>query len=127
MSANITLTVQESSVPEPIPVGVYKAKLTEIEKGEGEYGTFLKLKFEITDGEHKGTERSTIAKLTLRKGKKNSKLFDIVTALLGTQPETEQEISFNDLVGKACQILVKNRPGDAEGWQIISEVMPASK
>lgn len=127
MSANITLTVQESSVPEPIPVGVYKAKLTEIEKGEGEYGTFLKLKFEITDGEHKGTERSTIAKLTLRKGKKNSKLFDIVIALLGTQPETEQEISFNDLVDKPCQILVKNKLGDTEGWQIISEVMPASK
>jgi len=127
MSANITLTVQESSIPEPIPVGVYKAKLTEIDKGEGEYGTFLKLKFEITDGDHKGTERSTIAKITLRKGKKNSKLFDIVTALIGVQPETEQEISFNDLVGKACQILVKNKPGDTEGWQIISEVMPASK
>jgi hypothetical protein len=128
MANNITLTVKEAAMPEPIPVGVYPAKLTDIEKGEGEFGMYLKLKFTITDGEHKDTERSTIAKLTLTKGsKRNSKLYDIVTALSGKAPETEKEVSFNSLLNKECQILVKDKPGDKEGWQIISEVMPANK
>ena len=123
MSANLTLTVKEAAVPEPIPVGVYPAKLIDVEQGEGEFGEYLKLKFVITGGEKKGVERTTIASLMLVKGKKTSKLYDIVTALLGKQPETDQTINFKELLDKECQILVKNKPGDTEGGQIILEVM----
>jgi len=126
-SKNMTLTVKTTSAPEPIPTGVYQAKLSDLEKSEGDFGPYLKLTFHITDGDYKDTERTTIASMKLSTGAKNTKLYDIVAALMGKSPETSTEIDLGALVGKPCQILVKDKPGDKDGWQMISEVMPASK
>jgi hypothetical protein len=126
MSSTLTLTVKEARTPEPIPVGVYPARLAAVEEGQNGYGSFLKLTFAITAGEYRDVERSTIAKVNLIRGTKNSKLYNIIAALLGREPPVDQNIHLNDLVGAACQILIKNKPGSAEGWQIIAEVMPAA-
>lgn len=123
----MTLTVKTTSAPEPIPTGVYQARLSELEKSEGDFGPYLKLTFLITEGKYKDTERTTIASMKLSTGAKNTKLYDIVTALMGESPETSTEVDLSLLADKPCQILVKDKPGDKDGWQIISEVMPASK
>jgi hypothetical protein len=122
---NLKLVVKETAAPELIPVGVYQAYFSDFEQAEGEYGAYLKLNFVITEGEHRDTLRSTIAKMKLSKGKKSSKLYQILTAINNGELSSNSEINMSDYLGKACKILVKNKPGDEEGWQIISEVMPA--
>ena len=122
-------TVKEPQAPEPIPVGVYQAKLVSFEeKSGGQFGDYVRLEFEITEGEQKGTKRSYLASAKLTKGKNSkttSKLFRAVSALMGKDPEPDDEVSLQELVDKKCQILVEDRSGNKEGWQDITQVMPA--
>ena len=120
--------VKEPEVPEPIPVGMYPAKFVSWEAKSGEYGDYIRLEFEITDGEYAETKRSLIASSKLTRGKTQettSKLLRSLTGLLGREPETDEEVSLDDLLEKECQILIEDRPGDEEGWQDITKVMPA--
>lgn len=122
-------TVKESESPEPIPVGIYSAKFADWEeKDDGQYGPYVRLEFEITSGEQKGTKRSLVASTKLKKGKDQkttSKLFKIVSSLLGKEPSTEEKVSLKELVGTKCQIMIEDREGDEEGWQDITKVLPA--
>lgn len=124
-------TVKEPTAPEPIEVGVYQAKFVGWEeKTDGVHGPYVRLEFEITEGDHAGTKRNLIASSKLTKGKTQettSKLFRTITGLLGREPKPNEKVSLNDLLETECQILVENRPGDVEGWQDISKVMPAKK
>lgn len=124
-------TVKETEVPEPIPVGMYNAKLKSWEQEDGgQYGPYVRLIFEITDGEHAGTERNLIASAKVSKGKTKkttSKLFRTITGISGSDPKPEETVSLDDLVDKECQILVEDRPDDEEGWQDITKVMPIKK
>lgn len=124
-------TVKEAEVPEPIPVGVYPAKLISWEeKDDGSYGPYTRLEFEITEGDYAGTTRTLIASSKLTKGKNQkttSKLFQVITGLLGHEPKKDEKVTLNDLLETECQILVEDRPGDEEGWQDITKVMPAKK
>ncbi|MFC1790332.1 hypothetical protein ACFLZP_02510 [Patescibacteria group bacterium] len=126
-----TYTVKESQAPDPIPAGVYNAQLKGWEEKEGtQFGPYVRLVFEITDGEYAETERSFIASAKLTKGKTSettSKLFRAVTGLLGQEPKPDEEVSLDKLINKKCQILVENRPGNEEGWQDITKIMPAKK
>ncbi len=44
---------------------------------------------------------------------------------MGKDPEPDDEVSLQELVDKKCQILVEDRSGNKEGWQDITQVMPA--
>ena len=125
-NTNLILTVKEPEGPEPIPVGVYKAKVDSVEHGSGQYGDYAKFLFEVIDGPQKGAKRSAIASMKLTKGGKPSKLFQYVSVLLGKEPNTNTQINLTELVGKKCQILVDDKPGDEDGWQTVSKVMPAA-
>jgi len=124
-----TFTVKEPEAPEPIPVGMYPAKfISWEEKSGGEYGDYVLLEFEVTDGDYAETKRNLIASSKLTKGKTQettSKLFRAITGLLGREPEANEEVSLDNLLETKCQILVEDRPGDKEGWQDITKVMPA--
>ena len=120
--------VKEPEVPEPIPVGMYPAKFVSWEEKTGEFGDYIRLEFEITDGEYAETKRSLIASSKLTRGKTKettSKLLRSIIGLLGREPESDEEISLDKLLETECQILVEDRPGDEEGWQDITKVMPA--
>ena len=122
-------TVKEPEAPEPIPVGMYPAKfIAWDEKSDGAHGPYVRLEFEITEGDHEGTKRNLIASSKLTKGKTQettSKLFRTVAGLLGREPKPSEEVSLQDLLETECQILVEDRAGDDEGWQDITKVMPA--
>lgn len=128
MNDDTTFSVKEAEAPEPIPVGVYPAKFVSFDKQkDGSYGPYLRLDFEITEGDYAGTKRNLIASSKLTKGKTsetNSKLFNVVTGLLGREPRKDEAVSLKNLLETECQILVENKPGD-EGWQIISKIIPA--
>lgn len=124
----ISLTVKETEAPEPIPEGLYKAVVKEIGEDTGEYGDYVKFIFEISEGEYKGTERSLIASKKLSKSKsgKNSKLYDIVKVWKKNSLENGEEITIDDLVGKKCQIVVKDgKEVDGVMFQKITDIMPA--
>ena len=122
----ITLTVKEAEAPEPIPEGVYKAKLKDIEEGTGEYGDYVKFTFEIAEGEYKGITRNSVAskKISKTSSGKASKLYDYVKALTKTTPITGEDIDLESLIGKECQIIVKDgTEKDGITYQTITAVM----
>ena len=124
----ISLVVTETQAPDPIPEGLYKAAVKAVEEGSGEYGDYLKFNFEITEGKQKGVERNLIASKKLSKSTngKSSKLYGIVKALNKESLEQGAEVIFDDLVGKTCQILVKDgKEVDGVMFQTITEVMPS--
>lgn len=122
----ITLIVKEAEAPEPIPEGVYKAVLKDIEEGSGEYGDYVKFTFEIAEGEFKGITRNSVASKKLSKSNsgKTSKLYDYVKALTKTAPSAGEEIDLDGLKGKECQIIVKDgTEKDGIQYQVITAVM----
>lgn len=122
----ITLVVKEAEAPEPIPEGVYKAVLKDIEEGTGEYGDYVKFTFEIIEGDYKGTTRNSVASKKLSKSNsgKTSKLYDYVKALNKKAPTTGEEIDLESLKGKECQIIVQDgEEKDGITYQVIQSVM----
>lgn len=126
MLNNIVVTENEGS--KPIPETLYKAIVKEIVENTGQHGVYLRVVFEIAEGEYKGTLKNTLASLRLSKSKdgKNSKLFDIVKAVLKSEPAIGTSLDLMQLVGKPCQILVINGKNvDGVQYQEISKVLPA--
>jgi hypothetical protein len=123
----IQIVVKEIEVQPAIPEGVYKAAVIKIDEGTGEYGDYLKFMFEIIDGEHKGVAKTLVAskKLSSSKSGKNSKLLDIVKALTKTEPKAGETLDIESLIGKSCQIVVKDgKEKDGVTYQNINTVLP---
>lgn len=121
------MEVIEASAPEPIPEGMYAAKVSDITEGSGDYGDYLRFSFEITEGEYIGVTRNEIAskKLSRTKNGNVSKLFGFVKSLSGKTPESGTVIDIAKLIGKPCQILVKDdREVDGIMYQKIHSVLP---
>lgn len=126
MLNNIVVTENEGS--QPIPETLYKAVVKDIQEGTGQFGIYIRFLFEITEGEYKGTLKSTLTPPTLNKRKegKNSKLFDIVKAILRNEPAKDSSVDLTQLIGKHCLILVENGKNvDGVQYQNISKVLPA--
>lgn len=122
------MTVKETEAPKPIPEGLYKATVINIEEGTGEFGDYLKFTFEIIEGEQKGVARTSVAskKLSRSKSGKTSKLFDYVKALTKSDPKSGEVLDIEGLKGKTCQIFVKNdKEKDGVLYQKIETVMPS--
>ncbi len=121
------LVVKETEGSKPVPEGLYKAIVKEIKEGTGEFGDYAKFAFELTEGEFKGIIKTMVASQKLSKSKngKNSKLFDAVKALLKAEPNPGDKLDLNQLIGKACQILVVDgKKVDDVQYQNISKVLP---
>lgn len=109
----------------PIPADIYAAKLVSIAEGDGDYGKYFKLEFEITDGSYSGEKRTIVASDKLSRGQKgNSKLLGILETLSGKQLDFDQEIDIEEFLGSKCRILVDEAEtkGDIK-VQNISKVM----
>ena len=123
----INLTVKEAEVPEPIPEDMYDAAVVLIEEETGEFGDYLKFTFEISKGEYKGVTRTSLASKKLSKSKsgKTSKLYEYTKALTKSEPKAGESFDVEELNGKICKILVKNKEKDGIIYQTITEVMPS--
>lgn len=121
------VTVTKAEAPDPIPEGLYRASVSKIEEHTGLYGAYLRFVFEIADGDHKGETRSLVASKKLTSSANgNSKLFDVVKTLNKTEPEVDESVDLDSLVGKSCQIVVKNgKFRDGVQFQDVSQVLPA--
>lgn len=123
----IIVKVSEAEIPVPIPEGLYKAAVIAIEENTGNFGDFLKFRFEIIDGEQKGVNRTLVAskKIKVSATGKSSKLYGLVKVLTKQEPDINDEFDVESLKGKTCQILVKDGPTkDGITYQNIVDVMP---
>jgi len=121
------LTVKETEGGITVPEGLYQAKVKEIKENTGEFGPYVKLAFDITEGEFNGTTKTLVAslKMTRNKSGKNSKLYDAAKAILKEEPKTGDSLDLNNLIGKTCQILIINgKLLDGVQYQDISKVLP---
>jgi len=122
------LQVKKSEGIKPIPgEDVYPAKLVIIEDGEGSFGEYLKLIFEITeDSTYAGEQRTILASKKLsRSAKGASKLLNILEAVGGKKLRLDQEVDVDSFIGKRCRILVAEAT-EREGIiiQNVSKVLP---
>lgn len=124
----IELTVKETEPQVPVPVGLYQAVVKEIVEGTGNYGDYLKVVFEITEGENQGVARTAIASKKLSKSKsgKTSKLYNFVKALTKAEPKTGDVLDIEDLIGKTCQIFIEDGEPSEDGtvFQEVTKVVP---
>ena len=103
------LQVKKSEGIKPIPgEDVYPAKLASLEDGDGSFGEYLKLTFEITkDSTYAGEQRTILASKKLsRSPKGGSKLLNILEAVGGKKLQLDQEVDVDSFIGKECRILV---------------------
>jgi hypothetical protein len=107
MSHKITVTTGSAT---DVPDGLYKVQVTNIEDGSGDYGDYYAFELEITDGPQKGDVIKAFAKAKLStfESGMQSKLFEWVTTLNGAEPKVGEDLDLDDLVGKKCQVLVKD-------------------
>lgn len=122
-----SIPVNESDGSKPIPEGLYKAFVKEIKEGTGEFGDYVKIALEITEGEYEGVIKTMIASLKLSKSKngKNSKLFDVVKAVLKTEPKPGESLDLTELIGKTCHILVVDgKEIDGNKYQNVGKILP---
>jgi hypothetical protein len=124
---SINLTVSESDAQSLVPEGMFRANLKEIKEGHGEFGDYIQFSFEITEGEQKGKVLNSLAskKLTRSDSGKNSKIFDFVKALTRTEPRAGENLDLEELIGNACQILVRHKIKDGTTYSQISTVVPS--
>lgn len=122
----IQITVKETEAQKPIPENLYLAKITEITESNGNFGPFLKIVFEIAEGEYQGTTRSLVASKKLSKGKdgKSSKLLEVVKSLTGAEPNKGETLDVESLIGKMCKVFVSNgKEKDGVVYQNVSQVI----
>jgi ribonucleotide monophosphatase NagD (HAD superfamily) len=87
-----------------VPNNFYSGVVKEIRTGEGAYGTFMAITFEITEGEFAGKKVDALCNLLLNK---KSKLFKWLTDLKAEIPVVGQNFNTDSIIGKTAKILVK--------------------
>ena len=120
------LKVYETVLP-LIQEGAYVAEFTNYEERPGlKFGDAISLKFKITDSKSDsyGIILDMLCSDKFSKGKKNSKLFDVVTALLGEEPKKDADLDLDSLKDTMCQIIVKTKENEGRKFSTITEVLP---
>ena len=90
------------STPTVVEPGIHRAVLTKVNSFENHWGERLGFEFTITEtGE-------TIMRTTTPKLTPKSKLAELLTEITGLTITATTEINLDELVGKECDVLVKN-------------------
>lgn len=120
------LKVYEAELP-LIAAGTYVAQFEDYEERPGlKFGDTVVLKFKITDSKSDsyGIILNIMCSDKFTKGKKNSKLYDVVTTLLGEEPKKDADLDLDSLKETMCQIVVKTKESGDRKFSTITEVLP---
>jgi hypothetical protein len=124
---SIKIKVNKIEAPELLPEGIYKACVILLDEGTGQFGDFVKVRFEIVEGELKKKSITMVAskKIGSSDNGKTTKLFEIYRVLTGNAPIEGEELDLDTLKGKCGQIIVKNQQSkNGTTYSNIVEVMP---
>jgi hypothetical protein len=102
-----------------VPPGEYIAIFSWFrERNDLKFSPSFELHFKIDDGQFKGTIVNCLAR---ESNSPKSKLFGIITAILGKEPE---KIDLDELIGKPCIIVVRTVKGRDSDYSQVVEVKP---
>ncbi len=87
-----------------VPEGKYQCNVADIESDTSQHGDVLKFKFEVSDGEHTGTN---IVGLTSHAWSSQSKLRQWALAIGQRVWAGDEELDCGDLVDRPCRIVVE--------------------
>jgi hypothetical protein len=113
-----------------IPVGTYTAVFVrwEIANSKKTGDSFIKLIFRLTESDYEGREFSAVASPKISKGREpqyNSKLYSIVTTLLGRDLSDNETVNFQELINKPCKVVVAE--GKYNSFQGVSQVLKSNQ
>jgi hypothetical protein len=114
----------EASSYEPIPAGVYVAQVGKVEQVEGQFGTQLKIRFDLLDPEY--SDRALIGWTSCKLSPK-SKLWAWSKAAVFAGREIPKGWTFDsdELLDKRLQVVVSTERGsDGETYNRITNVLP---
>jgi hypothetical protein len=116
--SGITFEATAPTAPE-VAEGLYPADFDGAEPGpDGQYGPSIRWNFTAyVEG-----EATPVSGLSSTSGSSKSKASKWITAILGRQPEVGEKISFDDLVGKKCRVMVED---NSNGWPTITDIKTA--
>lgn len=109
---------------EPIPDGVYAAQVGNVEQAEGQFGTQLKIRFDLLDPDY--SDRSLIGWTSCKLSPK-SKLWAWSKAAIfgGHDIPSNWTFDSDDLLDKRVQVVVSTERGsDGETFSKIKDVLP---
>jgi hypothetical protein len=99
------LVAYESGNPMNLEAGLYAAKVNSIEEIDGQFGPQWRLEFALDDHPDDKPWAWATAKLGTR-----SKLYKWATALLGRPLAVGERLTKEQLVGRPCTLIIKERP-----------------
>jgi hypothetical protein len=129
--AHMEITPDFSEAPEntPVPEGVYKARITDVEQQTAKTSgaPMLNWKLQIFDSDVEGTNNRVLFHRTMVTGKGAFMLRDLLKAT-GTQVEKGQSFNAQELLGKEVQVAVAaridNRTGEQSPFPEVKAIRP---
>jgi len=113
------LTIQDT---QPLPVGEYLVRLTELTEVEGKFGTQLRFRLEVVEGKHAGRLLTAFASPS---GNPASKCVRWVSALLGRHLQAGEQVDLTTLVGKLARaVVVLKTTADGREVNVVQELLP---
>ena len=113
-----TLEVHESGKGLSVEAGLYPAIVREIEPVDGQFGPQWRFTFSLDEY----PEEEPWAWASANMGTK-AKLYRWTGILLGRPLALEEKIARSDLVGKPCQLMIKEREVDGENRRFVDDIM----
>ncbi len=113
-----------------IPAGAYKAILSrwEITNSKKTGEPFVRFMFRLTESGFEGREFSAIATPRISKGRDpryNTKLYTIVSTLLQRELTSDEQVNFEELIGKSCKVVISD--GNVNPFQGVIQVLPGEE
>jgi hypothetical protein len=110
---------------EPLPVGEYPAKIGAVEVSDGQYGSQVKLRFDVTAA---GFEDRSVTGWASATFSPKSKLYQWVRAAFGRDIPSGYDLNTDHLLDRPVTLVLVTKAGDDGGeYNRIHDVKPAKR
>jgi len=114
----VIFTATKAKAPE-IEEGLFEADFDGVEEGpELQFGPTLRWNFTA----YVQGDPTPINGLTTRSSSTRSKAYTWLSAILGRQPEVDENIDIDTLKGRRCRVMIEDNKNE---WPTVTDVKPA--
>jgi hypothetical protein len=115
-----------AQVHEPPDQGIYRAKLVDLQEGEGQFGPFVKWFFELLEEDYEGQtirgQSSVPESFTA-----GTKMWQWAQGLLGRAIQPGESIDLEDLIGNECMLTLGHKETDRGTFATVDAVNPVRR
>jgi hypothetical protein len=119
----LKMKAQTHEPPEP---GIYRARLVDVQEGEGQFGPFVKWFYELLEEGYEGQtirDQSSIPETFTAA----TKTWQRSQALLGRLIQPGEEIDLRDLIGNECMLTLGHKETDHGTFATVEAVNPVRR